>query len=116
MFQEKKRIAHETTTEQIRLEEVAIGRSDIAKEAIATANAAEAQAVNEKESFEHAASVAVSEQHAAEVRSEAANRTISEMNNAKDASLIMKAHWEEERSSAVSKRETMMAAHEIAEA
>jgi len=30
MYREKKRIAKETTTEQIRLEEVAIGRSEIA--------------------------------------------------------------------------------------
>ena len=65
--------------------------------------------------FEHAAQVAVSEQHAAEVRIETANRTISEMNNAKEASLIMKSHWEQEQSSAVSKKETMMAAHAIAE-
>lgn len=37
------------------------------------------------------------------------------MNNAKEASLIMKGHWEQEEASANAKKESMLSAHAIAE-
>jgi predicted HNH restriction endonuclease len=115
MYKEKKRIAEETQIEQTRLMEEAYGRSTIAQAAKATAEEDRARAENQKASFEHAAQVAVDEQHAAEGRIDTAQRTISEMENAKRASLIMKNHWQQEQVTAESKKESMMAAHVIAE-